>query len=43
VVLPLTPLLGCDSLPERSRQLCMRLVERAVATIEETDAVEVFS
>jgi hypothetical protein len=42
VVLPLMPLLGWDSLPERSRQLCMRLVERAVATIEETHAMEVF-
>jgi aminoglycoside phosphotransferase (APT) family kinase protein len=42
VVLPAMPLLSWDSLPERSRQLCMRLVERAVATIDETDAVEVF-
>jgi aminoglycoside phosphotransferase (APT) family kinase protein len=42
VVLPTMPLLSWDSLPERSRQLCMRLVERAVATIDETDAVEVF-
>jgi thiamine kinase-like enzyme len=42
VVLPLMPLLGWDSLPERSRQLCMRLVERAVATIDETDAMAVF-
>jgi aminoglycoside phosphotransferase (APT) family kinase protein len=43
VVLPAMPLLSWDSLPERSRQLCMRLVERAVATIDETDAVEVFN
>ena len=43
VVLPAMPLLSWDSLPERSRRLCMRLVERAVATIDETDAVEVFS
>lgn len=43
VVLPAMPLLGWDSLPERSRQLCLRLIERAVATMEETDAVEVFS
>jgi hypothetical protein len=42
VVLPLMPLLGWDALPDRSRQLCMRLVERAVATIEETHAMEVF-
>jgi aminoglycoside phosphotransferase (APT) family kinase protein len=43
MVLPAMPLLGWDTLPERSRQLCLRLIERAVATIEETDAVEVFS
>jgi hypothetical protein len=43
VVLPAMPLLSWDSLPERSCRLCMRLVERAVATIEETEAVEVFS
>jgi aminoglycoside phosphotransferase (APT) family kinase protein len=43
VVLPAMPLLSWDALPERSRRLCMRLVERAVATIDETDAVEVFS
>jgi aminoglycoside phosphotransferase (APT) family kinase protein len=43
VVLPTMPLLSWDSLPERSRQLCMRLVERAVAAIDETDAVEVFA
>jgi aminoglycoside phosphotransferase (APT) family kinase protein len=42
VVLPLMPLLGWDSMPERSRQLCMRLVERAVATIDHIDAMEVF-
>lgn len=43
MVLPTMPLLSWDSLPERSRQLCMRLVERAVATIDETDALEVFA
>jgi hypothetical protein len=42
VVLPAMPLLSWETLPERSRQLCMRLVERAVATIEDIDAVEVF-
>jgi aminoglycoside phosphotransferase (APT) family kinase protein len=42
MALPLMPLLGWDSMPERPRRLCMRLVERAVATIEETNAVEVF-
>jgi aminoglycoside phosphotransferase (APT) family kinase protein len=42
VVLPAMPLLSWDALPERSRQLCMRLVERAVANIDETEAMEVF-
>jgi aminoglycoside phosphotransferase (APT) family kinase protein len=42
VVLPAMSLLSWETLPERSRQLCMRLVERAVATIEDIDAVEVF-
>jgi thiamine kinase-like enzyme len=42
VVLPAMPLLSWDTLPERSRRLCMRLVERAVATIDEIDALEVF-
>ena len=43
MVLPAMPLLSWDTLPERSRQLCMRLVERAVATIDEIDALEVFA
>jgi len=42
VVLPAMPLLSWDALPVRSRELCMRLVERAVATIEDIDALEVF-
>lgn len=42
IVLPALPLLVWDSLPERSRNLCMRLVDRAVATIDEIDALEVF-
>lgn len=42
IVLPTMPLLSWDTLPERSQQLCMRLVDRAVATIDEIDAVEVF-
>jgi aminoglycoside phosphotransferase (APT) family kinase protein len=42
VVLPAMPLLSWDALPERSRQLCMRLVERAVATIDDIEAMEVF-
>jgi hypothetical protein len=43
VVLPAMPLLSWDTLPERSRQLCMRLVDRAVATIDEIGALEVFA
>ncbi len=43
VVLPAMPLLSWDTLPERSRQLCMRLVDRAVAAIDEIDALEVFA
>lgn len=42
IVLPAMPLLSWDTMPERSQQLCMRLVERAAATIEEIDALEVF-
>jgi hypothetical protein len=42
VVLPAMPLLRWDALPGRSRELCMRLVERAVATIDNIDALEVF-
>ena len=38
-----SPLLGWDALPERSRQLCMRLMDRAVAAIDEIDALEVFA
>lgn len=43
VVLPAMPLLSWDALPERSRELCMRLVDRAVVTIDDIDAVEVFA
>ena len=43
MVLPVMPLLSWDTLPERSRQLCMRLVDRAVAAIDEIDALEVFA
>ena len=43
MVLPVITLNGWDALPERSRQLCMTLTERAVATIDEIDALEVFA
>jgi hypothetical protein len=31
-----------ESLPERSRQLCLTLIERAAATIDEIEALAVF-
>ena len=42
IVLPVITLMGWDSLPERSRKLCLKLTERAVATIDEIDALEAF-
>lgn len=41
--LPVVILITWDALPERSRQLCVTLVDRAVATIDEIDALEVFA
>ncbi|MGE2734477.1 phosphotransferase [Mycolicibacterium vaccae] len=43
MVLPVIVLNGWESLPARSRALCVELVDRAVAAISDTDAVEVFS
>ncbi len=43
MVLPVITLIGWDALPERSRALCLKLTERAVATIDEIDALEVFN
>ena len=43
MVLPTMPLLSWIPLPERSRALCMKLTERAVAAIDDIDALEVFS
>jgi hypothetical protein len=43
MVLPVITLNGWDAMPERSRALCLKLTERAVATIDDIDAVEVFS
>ena len=43
MVLPVITLLSWDALPERSRQLCVKLTERAVATIDDIDALEVFA
>ncbi|WP_123024014.1 phosphotransferase [Mycolicibacterium stellerae] len=43
MVLPVITLNGWDALPERSRALCLTLTDRAVATIGEIDALEVFA
>lgn len=42
MVLPVITLIGWDTLPERSRQLCLTLVGRAVATIDDIGALEAF-
>ena len=42
VVLPVITLNGWDAMPERSRALCLTLTDRAVATIDEIGALEVF-
>ena len=41
--LPVITLNGWDALPERSRQLCLTLTDRAVAAIDAIDALEVFA
>ena len=43
MVLPVITLIGWDSLPERSRQLCLTLTDRAVAAIDDIDAPEEFA
>jgi aminoglycoside phosphotransferase (APT) family kinase protein len=43
MVLPVITLVGWDAMPERSRKLCIALVDRAVATIDEIGALEVFA
>jgi aminoglycoside phosphotransferase (APT) family kinase protein len=42
IVLPVIILVGFDAMPERSKQLCLTLVDRAVATIDDIGATEVF-
>jgi hypothetical protein len=37
-----TALITWESLPERSRLLCLKLTERAVAAIDEVDALALF-
>jgi aminoglycoside phosphotransferase (APT) family kinase protein len=43
MMLPVISLLGAEAMPERSRQLCITLTDRAVAAIDEIDAVAAFS
>jgi aminoglycoside phosphotransferase (APT) family kinase protein len=43
LVFPLVAIRGWEALPERSRELCLRLIERSIATIEEIDALAVFA
>jgi aminoglycoside phosphotransferase (APT) family kinase protein len=43
MVLPVITLNGWDAMPQRSRALCVTLTDRAVATIDEIGALEVFS
>ena len=42
IVLPVITLIGWDAMPERSRQLCLKLTERAVLTIDDIGALGVF-
>jgi Ser/Thr protein kinase RdoA (MazF antagonist) len=42
MLLPVIALNGWDALPERSRQLCLTLTDRAVAAVAAIDALEVF-
>lgn len=41
--MPVVALLTWDTAPERSRKLCLTLIDRAVAAIEDIDALEVFT
>jgi aminoglycoside phosphotransferase (APT) family kinase protein len=42
MLLPVITLVGWDGMSERSRTLCLTLTERAVATIDDVNATEVF-
>jgi aminoglycoside phosphotransferase (APT) family kinase protein len=42
LVFPVVAIRGWELLPERSRELCLRLIERSIATIEEIDALAGF-
>ena len=41
-LMPVVALLTWDIVPERSRQLCLTLTDRAIAAIDDIDALEVF-
>ncbi|OBB01387.1 aminoglycoside phosphotransferase [Mycobacteriaceae bacterium 1482268.1] len=43
MVLPVITLNGWDAMPERSRALCLTLTDRAVAAIDEIEALEEFA
>jgi hypothetical protein len=41
--MPVVALLTWDTAPERSRRLCLTLIDRAVAAIEDIDALAEFA
>lgn len=43
MLMPVVALLTWDVVPERSRRLCLALIDRALAAIEDTEALEVFA
>ena len=43
MLLPVITLNGWDAMPQRSRALCLTLTDRAVAAIDEIEALEVFA
>ena len=43
MVLPVITLIGWDGLPERSRELCLALTDRAVTAVDDIDALEEFA
>lgn len=42
-LMPVVALITWDVVPERSRRLCLTLIDRAIAAIHDTDALEVFA
>ncbi|GFG72565.1 phosphotransferase [Mycolicibacter senuensis] len=43
LLFPVLALIGWDTMPQRSRDLCLTLTDRAVATIDDIDAIGVFA